>query len=264
MSPVQRHLRRAVLIHWKPEEGEARLPLLRDAGWEPECIAPNGYKGLFGVRENPPQAILIDLSRLPSQGQGVATALRNYKSTRQIPLVFVGGAADKIEKLRSVIPDAIYAEWPEIGEALANALRNAPDQPVVPPAMEGYSGTPLWKKLGIKSGTSVSLIRAPQGFTAKLQLPDGVEVRERASPSDRVLLFIRSSKELRASFATAAKSVNGRSGLWIIWPKKASGIETDVSETSLREFGIAHGWVDYKICAVDATWSGLQFARRKE
>jgi hypothetical protein len=263
MSPAQANQKRAVLIHWKPEEGETHLPALRKAGWTAECLKPDGSAGLAGLRSNPPQAIVIDLGRLPSQGRAVGTALRQYKQTRHVPLVFVGGAADKLETLRRDLPDAVFTTWDQIVGALSDALRKAPDEPVVPSTMAGYSGTPLWKKLGIKAGSSLVLLKPPQGFREKLTLPEAVEVRDRAAASDRVLLFLRSSKDLERWFATAAKAVTGNSGLWLIWPKKTSGIDTDLNENLLRGYGLQHGWVDFKVCAVDETWSGLQFARKR-
>jgi hypothetical protein len=263
MSPARSNTRRAVLIHWKAAEGEALLPAIRDAGWESECLTPDGSVGLQGLRDNPPQVIVIDLSRLPSHGRDVGIAFRRYKSTRNVPLVFVGGASDKVDALKSVLPDALYAEWPTIGDALSAALRQVPDAPVVPPALEGYSGTPLWKKLGISDGSIIAIFNAPQGFRAKLTPPFEIRIRKRSVPADRVLLFVRDSKQLDRCFDRAAKSLRGTSGLWLIWPKKSSGIHTDVTETTLRAFGMEHGWVDYKVCAVDDTWSGLQFARKR-
>jgi hypothetical protein len=115
----------------------------------------------------------------------------------------------------------------------------------------------------MKQGCTIALIHAPQGFTAKLTTPFDVDIRERAAAADRVLLFLRSSKDLKRSFASAAASVKGNSGLWLIWPKKTSGIECDLNETLLREYGMQRGWVDFKVCAVDPTWSGLQFARKR-
>ena len=181
MPPAQTNQRRAVLIHWKPEEGEALLPALQEAGWKAECFKPDGSAGLAGLRANPPQAIVIDLSRLPSHGRAVGTALRQYKQTRHVPLVFVGGAGDKLETLRKDLPDAVFTTWDQIGGALSDALRRAPDEPVVPSTMAAYSGTPLWKKLGIKAGSSLLLLKPPQGFREKLTLPEAVEVRERAA-----------------------------------------------------------------------------------
>jgi len=264
MSPASGHTRRAVLIHWKPAEAEARLPVLRNAGWDAECVTPDGSAGLAGIRADPPQAVVIDLTRLPSHGRAVASALRQYKQTRRVPIVFAGGTPEKVAGLRQLMPDAIYTDWDEIDAALSEALRASPDEPIVPATMEGYSGTPLWKKLGLKERCTVALLGAPQGFTAKLAIPFDVAIRKRAAAADRVLLFVRSSKDLKRSFASAARSVKGTSGLWLIWPKKASGIECDLNETLLREYGMQRGWVDFKVCAVDATWSGLQFARKRD
>jgi hypothetical protein len=78
-----------------------------------------------------------------------------------------------------------------------------------------------------------------------------------------VLFFVDSLATLQRRFGVASRTVRDGGGLWIIWPKKASGVKTDVTETAVREYGLAAGWVDYKICAVDETWSGLQFARRR-
>jgi hypothetical protein len=128
----------------------------------------------------------------------------------------------------------------------------------------GYSGTPLPKKLGIKDRSTVALANAPADFTATLgALPAGATLH--ANPRGRrdlTVWFVRSLKELRAAIpklVTAAK----QGGVWIAWPKKASGIATDVSETEVRALGLAAGLVDHKICAIDQTWSGLRFALRK-
>jgi len=131
--------------------------------------------------------------------------------------------------------------------------------------MAGYSGTPLPKKLGIKSGATVTLLGAPDDFDATLgELPDDVRVKRQAcGTAERVLLFACSLAELRRRFAAAERLLGERGALWICWPKMASGVATEIAEPDVRAFGLAAGWVDYKICAVDATWSGLLFARRK-
>jgi hypothetical protein len=127
----------------------------------------------------------------------------------------------------------------------------------------GYSGTPLAKKLGIKPGTTVLLVGAPRGWEPTLgALPDDVVVRRGAiAKADMILWFAMSAKELRAGVKKAGRSFGG--GLWIAWPKKSSGVPTDLSEDVVRTTGIAAGLVDFKVCAIDATWSGHRFARRK-
>lgn len=248
-------------MHWRPEEAVARLQALRDAGWEAECIsAPGG--NLKPLREHPPQMFVIDLTRLPSHGIAVASVLRKCKQTRYVPIVFAGGAPDKVTRVQREIPDAVFCAWEQIAEAMIQALRSVPDEPVIPVSLSGtgYSGTPLAKKLGIKEGTSLTLLGAPQGFASRLSLPDGVEVHHRAVAAHRVMLFARNSTELKRGFAKAANAVSPGGGLWIAWPKKASGIQTDISGNEVRNVGLANGWVDYKVCAVDETWSGLLFA----
>lgn len=131
----------------------------------------------------------------------------------------------------------------------------------MPPA--GYSGTPLVKKLGIKPGTGLLLLSAPQGFERELiGLPDDVKIATRASGShDLVIWFVRRRGDLETKIAVIEKAMG--SGLWIAWPKRASRMPTDLTDNLVRHAGLAHGLVDYKVCAINETWSGLKFARRK-
>lgn len=131
-------------------------------------------------------------------------------------------------------------------------------------ATSGYSGTPLPRKLGIKPGCTLLLLGAPAGIEETLgALPDGVRIRRRGATADLAIWFVRSVKELEEKVALRATQV-GSDGLWICWPKKASGVATDLSESLVREAALAHGIVDYKVAAIDATWSGLKFARRRQ
>ncbi len=127
----------------------------------------------------------------------------------------------------------------------------------------GYSGTPLPKKLGIKPGTTILLRRPPQGFLDLLEpLPEDTRFLRRRGPrADQIFLFVRHAKEL-ADIEPLLPSL-GDGGLWIFWPKKGSELESDVGGGQVREAGLAAGLVDIKVCAVDATWSGHRFARRR-
>ncbi|HWF75104.1 MAG TPA: DUF3052 domain-containing protein [Solirubrobacteraceae bacterium] len=129
----------------------------------------------------------------------------------------------------------------------------------------GYSGTPLPTKLGIRPGHRVALLRAPEGFEGETlgELPPGVEVSDRArGPLDVIVAFVRSRSQLERGLATWPKSLDPAGGLWIAWPKRSSGVETDLSDGLVREAGLATGLVDNKVCAIDATWSGLRFVIR--
>lgn len=133
--------------------------------------------------------------------------------------------------------------------------------------MAGYSGTPLPQKLGIKPGARLALVSAPDGFAdAALQpLPDGVALRARArGPLDLIIFFTKRRAELARRFARLAAALDPAGALWIAWPKRSSGVDTDLTEDALREVGLPHGLVDNKVCAIDETWSGLRFVIRKE
>lgn len=131
--------------------------------------------------------------------------------------------------------------------------------------MAGYSGTPLPKKLGIRENYSVVLVNAPQRFERKLEpLPEGTEIAEAVNAARVAVLFATSQAKLIEEFRPLAKSLPEKVALWIAWPKKASRVATDLTESVVRAVGLDAGWVDYKVCAIDETWSGLCFARRKK
>ena len=128
----------------------------------------------------------------------------------------------------------------------------------------GYSGTPLAKKLGIEAGHRVGLIGAPEGFEEILEgLPEGVRLSRRAAGRfDVIVFFTKRADELAKRFGKLAAKLDKAGGLWIAWPKKSSGVVTDVVESLVRRTGLEGGLVDNKICAVDETWSGLRFVYR--
>jgi hypothetical protein len=131
--------------------------------------------------------------------------------------------------------------------------------------MAGYSGTPLPQKLGIKEGHRVGLVHAPDYFEEILRpLPDDVDIMAGATgkPFDVMICFVRRAAELKRQFSALSKKMNPACGLWIAWPKKASGVATDLSENDIRAVGLAAGLVDNKVCAVNETWSGLRFVIR--
>ena len=142
---------------------------------------------------------------------------------------------------------------------------SAPPRPEVS-SPAGYSGTPLPRKLGIKEGAVVLLIGAPGGFEKTLgDLPVGVRlVRRTTAAPDLTLWFPAARRELERDVRRRGIAATEKGGIWIAWPKKASGVVTDLTETHVREAGLANGLVDFKICAIDATWSGLRFARRRD
>ena len=256
---------RVRLVHWKAEEAGPRVERLVDAGYDVvfEPMEPNTLRGLSN---DPPDAFVIDLTRLPSHGRDVGLYVRERKATRRVPIVFAGGAPDKVARTKQRLPDAVYAAWDDAASAIADAIANPPHDPVVPEStLAGYSGTPLPKKLGIRPNATVALVDAPPDFEQTLgTLPEGVELRRGVSGRpDVVILFTMARAHLEANVPGMRDAMADGGRLWLAWPKKASGVVTDVSEPAVRETGLAAGLVDYKICAIDSTWSGLLFARRK-
>jgi hypothetical protein len=130
--------------------------------------------------------------------------------------------------------------------------------------MPGYSGTPLPKKLGIKDGFHVCFVDAPSEVRTELKASlEGCTIdQEVGSPIDFAMVFTKSTKMLSKEFKRLTKQLAPAGMLWIGWPKKSSGVPTDLDENKIREIGLAAGLVDVKVCAVTDVWSGLKFVRR--
>jgi hypothetical protein len=131
------------------------------------------------------------------------------------------------------------------------------------PTPAGYSGTPLPRKLGIKPGTTLATLNAPADFAELLGPLDDVRIRrDTRGRWDLLVLFVTSRRDLERRLPGIVAGLEQRS-FWIAWPKRTSGIATDLTEDVLREVALPLGVVDYKVCAIDATWSGLKFALRR-
>jgi hypothetical protein len=138
--------------------------------------------------------------------------------------------------------------------------------------MPGYSGTPLPKKLGIKPGFRVQLVSAPAEVQTELRealascaiARDGKRKSNNShnDPLDFAIIFTKSQAELKQEFRRLAKLLQPAGMLWVSWPKKSSGVASDLDENRVREIGLAAGLVDVKVCAVTEIWSGLKFVRR--
>jgi hypothetical protein len=126
----------------------------------------------------------------------------------------------------------------------------------------GYSGTPLIDKLGIKAGAKLKFVSAPKDFDALLgTLPDNSRFATSGS-LDFAMLFATARSDLVKGFSRLRDRLEPNGMLWVAWPKKTSGVATDLTEGVVRTFGLESGLVDVKVCAIDDTWSGLKFVRR--
>jgi hypothetical protein len=137
-------------------------------------------------------------------------------------------------------------------------------KPATPAKPAGYSGTPLPQKLGIKEGAVVGTVGAPRGFAQTLgTLPTGARVVANADSARAVVIaFVKQRAALAAGLPAWTRAIHPAGSLWIAWPKKASGVPTDITEDAIREVALPTGLVDNKVCAIDDTWSGLRLVVR--
>ena len=135
-----------------------------------------------------------------------------------------------------------------------------------PAKMAGYSGTPLWKKLGYATGTRALVVGGPPGYRGLLGLPAGLKVdwlRRRQPGMGFVHIFSAGAQPLREELARLRREIAPSGVVWVSWPKKASRVPTDITEDRIREVALPMGFVDVKVCAVDETWSGLKLMIRR-
>jgi hypothetical protein len=126
----------------------------------------------------------------------------------------------------------------------------------------GYSGTPLIKKLGIRPDSRILFVSSPRSFYSLLGPLPTQAVVKRDGVLDFAILFVKSRSELVKGFPQLRDRLESNGMLWVAWPKKTSGVSTDLTEGVVRTYGLESGLVDVKVCAIDDTWSGLKFVRR--
>jgi hypothetical protein len=252
------------LICWKEAAAQEHTARLQGAGLRVDG-SPLRVSGIIGhIRESAPDVVLIDLDVAPSRGRAVASILRQSKSVAGIPLAFAGGAVEKVETVRQDFPDAVFCSWEKAAAAVKKA--RAPLNPVRPaPYMQRYAGAPLLRKLDIKPNLTVALIAAPDGFEELLgELPDGVTLQTRVTKDTGLAVyFVRSRRELDAIADYLAGRLAGGGSAWIVYPKQTGRFKVDFNLTHIRATMLEADLVDYKVCSVDADWTGLKFTRAK-
>jgi hypothetical protein len=251
---------RVLVIHRDISEAAERARRLRDQGFDAEAYTSLGAKGFRGIRANPPAVALIDLTRLPSYGKAMAALMRRSPSLRTIPLVFIEGDPEKAAGVRELLPDAVIAPWPRIAAAIRRAIAQPPKSPLPP----SVSGTSLTSKLGIRPGSLVALVRAPEGFETVLgPLPEGAAIQKQTGEAGVVLMFFKSAAALGRELPAMPSLMRKGRKLWVLWPKQASAHAGDLTMVRIREMASPFGLVDYKVCAVDSTWSGMVLGLRR-
>lgn len=253
------------LLHWKAAEAKPLIELLRAAHHKVD------YDELFrpalmrSWRDDPPDAFVIDLSRLPSHGREIAIALRQSAKTRRIPIVFCGGAEDKVERIRREIPDAAYCTPLKLQKTLQRTWKNPPADPVIPTAMmDRYAARTSAQKLGIKESSIVAVVDPPRDYLKVLGgLPAGVQISEQPEPAASVTLCFVHQHEFLPAKLSAVRDLAAATKLWILWRKGGSAARGDITERAVRESAIDLGLVDYKICSVNAVWTAMAFALKR-
>jgi hypothetical protein len=244
------------LLHWKEGECALRAGALQQLGYEVDATQLTS-SSMKELRQNPPAAVVIDLGRLPSRGFEVGVFLRRRKSTRLIPLIFVDGAPEKLERVKTALPDARYTIYAKIGPVLEDVLANPAKEVFVPKLRDPV---PLGKKLGIKDAQPVGLINAPTGFESKI--PNAETKRNPKGKVSLTLWFVKSRREFESALPKMRQRVED-GGLWIVWPKTTKTSKPDINGNIVRKIALAAGLVDFKICAVDDTWSAMRFAIKR-
>jgi hypothetical protein len=253
------------LVHWNREEADERAAKLSVMGYQVNAELPSPPQFVRELAAAPLDALVIDLTRLPSQGRDLAIMIRKAGTTRHLPLVFAGGDPAKVAAVKNLLPDAVYTSWENIDQALKYAIDHPPENPVtLRSVFEAYSQKSLPEKLGIRKNHIVGLAQAPDGFLEHLsKLATDAKIHTGADADDNIILwFVRAKSELDGNINSKAALITHNS-LWILWPKKTSRASSDLSQQLVRETGLAAGLVDYKICSVDSVWAGLLFTKRK-
>ena len=245
---------RVLVVSRDVEDAISRASRLQSRGFEASAYPTTGTRGFRGIRQDPPQVIVIDLIRMPSYGRAMGVLLRQQKQSGLIPLVFVEGDPAKAALVRSTLPDAIYTSWAKLDAAIRKASAAPLRTPVVPRLPEN----PVVRKLGIVEDSKVAMLHAPIGFVP----PGGVPVK-RAEEADVVLSFHQASITLTRDLPAIAGMMRKGRKVWVLWPKKAAGTASDLSMPSIRDMASGVGLVDYKVCSVDATWSGMLLGKRR-
>lgn len=214
------------------------------------------------VRKTSPEAIVIDLSITPARGRDWAVALRGRKSTRHIPIVFVDGEPEKVQKIRDLLPDAVYTTLDQVAKVVKRAIRKAPAAPVVPPQyMERWTARTTAQKMGIVAGTRVAVLDPPPDYARVLgEMPADVVLEEDPEEVLPVTIwFVRDTEEYVRALPRK-RGLAARSKFWVVWPK---GQQDGINGNVIRETALQLGLVDYKICSVNEVWTAMVFAVKK-
>lgn len=255
-------------LHWHEAEAAKHVKPLTAAGHRVRVHSNIEKTADFGP--TPSDAFVISLDRLPSHGRAVAAVLWEAKNRRSIPVVFVGGAADKVNATKAIFPSATYCSRNELLDVVHRIVAGDIEVPaeamVRRPSTSGYSGKPLPLKLGLADGQRVAFLHEPDDWDSIIgPMPaDAKRFSKPAANLDLAVLFVTRANVLATEFPKLTTRMALKGMIWVSWPKKSAKVPTDVDENVIREVCLSENWVDVKVCAVSEIWSGLKFLRRRK
>lgn len=252
------------LFHWREQEAQELIAELRKAGFTVDYDAMPASSSFRSMAEHPTAAAVIDLTRLPSHGRHVAAEICSRKSLRHIPIIFVDGAPEKVAAIRKELPDAIYTTRGKLAAAIRSAKAVA--HPVQPARMMDRRDRTTAQKMGICENARVAILGAPPGYAKVLgAMPAAVSLEE--DPAETLPLtvwFVTDAGVYRAGLP-AMRARMSETRLWVVYPKGGAKKTGDggINQFFIREQALALGMVDYKICSVNPSWTGILFTLKK-
>jgi hypothetical protein len=250
---------RAILLHWKAEEIKDLAQRLHGIDVLP--YAPVSGEGMKGLAEySVPDALVVSLDRIPSHGHAVAWHYHSRTATRHVPIVFVGGEADKVAKVREAMPFAIFCSWETAAESVRTAVANPGAVPLAAPKPIS-SNRPMHAKLGLKPGMRIALIGAPAELHRLVpDLDFDVDiVEEPDARTEASFWFVRSASEVDDGLAWIAPRLGPKPRLWVFY-RKGKG----VTWQSLSEAALPYGLAQFKILSLNAEWTGTGFGASRK
>lgn len=245
------------MIHREPTEAAQIAGRLRDRGIDATAYQSLGPRGFRQIRAEQPELILIDLMRLPSYGKTMGVLLRENQALRHIPLVFLAGDPKKTAEVKRMLPDAAFASWNDLSSAIALAA----ERPVSMPRAPRQPARSVAQKLGIEANSTLALWNAPKGLS--LPLPKDVRLAGTGKEADVILVWVSNEAALDRTLPLLAKLMSKGRRVWLLWPKRTSGVETTLTMPRVRELATGYNLIDYKVCAVDTTWSAMAIGPRR-
>jgi hypothetical protein len=252
------------VFHFKSAEAAPLLDALRAAGHTVEYDPIMKTSVLPGIRAAPPDIFVIDLTRMPSHGRYTAFVLRQSPKTRHVPTLFVDGEEEKVAITRRQLPDAHFTTRAKLRSAIKTALRSRVANPVAPGPLFSYHTRTAAQKIGIAKGATVGVIDPPRDYLRVIgAVPDGVEFVEGAQADCTLLLWFLHDPDAYLEMLPRMRAWVAKTRLWVLWKKGGTTRTGAVTQPLIREAAQGMGLVDYKICSVDKTWSGIALTLKK-